>query len=173
MSERNSRRSIPSIPLTISPGETGAGCSICLRLKASKRRVSSAARSPASRTSWMESRSGSIAPSLLSITSQWPLITVSRLLKSCATPPARRPIDSSRFACNNSPSSRSVSRSASSRSVISWRSCWLAALSSVVRSRTSSSSPARAAALCRSRSFHAAHAAPQASAASKAMSHHD
>ena len=56
--------------------------------------VSAAARSAALSISSMSSRNGSPARSAPSTSSPWPVIAVSRLLKSCATPPASRPMAS-------------------------------------------------------------------------------
>src|SRR2546430_867594 len=67
------------------------GDTTCWRLNVSNCRVSTAARSDALRMSRSPSRSGSPGGRSSSIRSVVPRIAVKRLLKSCATPAARRP----------------------------------------------------------------------------------
>ena len=92
----------------------------CLRAKARSCRVISADRPAARRTScrysWVMPPGGTV-PIACSV---YPMMTCSMLLKSWATPPAKRPIDSSFWAWANCP--RSVSRSCSIR-VLSARAC--------------------------------------------------
>ena len=71
------------------------GCSTCRRLKASSWRVSVAARVAASRIWMMSSRRASLGSVPSSSSSTLQLIAVSRLLKSCAMPPASCPTASS------------------------------------------------------------------------------
>ena len=75
------------------------GCSICRRLNASSRRVSSAPRSPA--VAIMSAacfRSGRALRAMLRV-SALPTTTVRRLLKSCASPPESWPTASIFWAC--------------------------------------------------------------------------
>src|SRR5580704_87661 len=67
------------------------GCSTCMRLNASSCRVSAVARSAAFFTCITLCCTGLKLPSFSSSKSLCPLITVSKLLKSCATPPASLP----------------------------------------------------------------------------------
>src|SRR6266478_5569697 len=75
------------------------GASICFRLKASSCFVSAAARSAVFFMSSMSRRRGWSAGSRLKRMAPRPKMTVSRLLKSWATPPAKRPTASSRWSC--------------------------------------------------------------------------
>ena len=86
-------------PAAMALRSTISGLRICRRLTASRRPVSAAARSPARRIWVMSRRVGSSSAIPASTRSAMPLITVSRLLKSCATPPARRPTISIFCAC--------------------------------------------------------------------------
>ena len=85
------RRSSLSVPATRSVRLVGCGVSRCLREKASRRRVSSAARSPdaamfLSCSCWSRDRlSASCSSSTLA------MMTIRILLKSCATPPVSWP----------------------------------------------------------------------------------
>src|ERR1700733_12291648 len=122
---RNSRSMSPTTLLT----STTFSSSNCLRLKASNRRVSVAARSAAC---WIECTLSCSGPSLSnssSNTSVYPLITISRLLKSCATPPASLPTASIFCAWRSCSSScrRSVMSSAISSSTSSGSSLNVAA----------------------------------------------
>ena len=92
------------------------GASICLRLKASSCRVSEVARSAALAISCAGPRSGDSVPACSSRNSEYPEITISRLLKSCAMPPASRPTASIFWAWRNCCSRmwRSVTSSANS-----------------------------------------------------------
>ncbi len=67
------------------------GRSVCLREKASSWRTSAAARLAFWRICIRSPCSTSATSWRISSRSQWPLIAVSRLLKSCATPPASWP----------------------------------------------------------------------------------
>ena len=110
------RRSIFSRSETTVLRSMATGCKTCLRLKASSCRVRPAARSPAfliSSTLW---RRGSWACNRLRTRSLYPLMAVSRLLKSCAMPPASCPMASSFCDC----------RSCSSRVLCSVISCLMA-----------------------------------------------
>jgi hypothetical protein len=71
------------------------------RLKARSCLVKAAARWPAVRISVSERRSGSSARTWSNTSVAHPLMTVSRLLKSWATPPAKRPIPSILWACRS------------------------------------------------------------------------
>ena len=73
---------------------------ICLRLKASSCLVSPAPRVPAFWISVMSAWRGSPGPRSSSRSSQKPRITISRLLKSWATPPASRPTASIFCSCS-------------------------------------------------------------------------
>ncbi len=94
-------------------GSITFGSTMALRLNASNWLVTAAARSPASRMAATASRFGSPGASAPSTRSPYPLMTVSRLLKSCATPPASRPTASSFWAWRNW--SSSLRRSVRSR----------------------------------------------------------
>ena len=82
------------------------GSSICWRLNSSSCRVSVPARWPAPWISARRPRTGSPAGMPPSSTSLYPMMTVSRLLKSWATPPASWPTASIFWACRNCSSSR-------------------------------------------------------------------
>ncbi len=99
------RPSIFSIPVNSSLRSRTLGVIICLRLKARSCLVRDAALSPAFLVSSIPLRKDSSL--MTSINASWalPMMTVSRLLKSCATPPARVPIASIFWACRNCSSS--------------------------------------------------------------------
>ncbi len=80
-----------SMSRTTSPSASVSGVTTSLRLKARSWRVRSTPRAAAFWTSSALMRSLSAGDILASMISLCPLITVSRLLKSCATPPASRP----------------------------------------------------------------------------------
>ncbi len=94
MSSRTSRFRMLNISETSEFRFSTLGCNICIRLNANNWRVRDAARSLAFSICRAFPYSGLAGSSRSSIKSPWPLITVSRLLKSCATPPASRPIAS-------------------------------------------------------------------------------
>ena len=101
----------------------------CLRLNASNCRVRVAARSAAC---WIDCTSWCMwlpFSSCSSSTSVYPVITISRLLKSCATPPANRPTASIFCACRSCSSNclRSVMSSAISSNTSSGSSLAVAA----------------------------------------------
>ena len=103
---RAAARACPACPRTTAVRSITAGLRICWRLRASSCRVSAAARSPAQpdlrpgrRAADRSSRRLSAARSAV------PLMTVSRLLKSWAMPPASRPMLSIFCACRNCSSS--------------------------------------------------------------------
>src|ERR1017187_3861133 len=77
------------------------GCTTCLRLTITNCRIRPAALSPALRISCRSWWIGSLVWIRLKRRSLYPLITVSRLLKSCATLPAIRPRLSSFCACRS------------------------------------------------------------------------
>ena len=77
------------------------GVSICFRLNARSCRVSEVARSAAAEISFAGPRSAGSGPSRSNRNSEYPEITISRLLKSCAIPPASRPIASIFCDCRN------------------------------------------------------------------------
>ena len=84
------RRSSSLIPTTTQLRSMSRGCKTCLRLNASSLCVKAAARAAAfSISSRFEAASSSCWQSRSM--AAYPKITVRRLLKSCATPPARRP----------------------------------------------------------------------------------
>ncbi len=91
ISSPNSRRSIPSIFITTAFKSTTFSATNWRRLKASSCLVRPAARSAAFFTSSISRRMGSPATRRLRISSLYPRMTVRRLLKSWATPPASRP----------------------------------------------------------------------------------
>ena len=108
------RPSIDSMSRTIAFRFTTRACSICLRLNASSCRVSAAAWLPAfsiSSTDISASREGSPSGDSRS-SAAWPLMMVSRLLKSWAMPPASLPMASIFCDCRRSASVRASSRSA-------------------------------------------------------------
>ena len=111
MSSPSVRRNIGSSPASSAFRSTTFGASACLRAKASRRCVRSAPRCAAvviisASTRWRaSSRFSSVSSSAL------PITTVSRLLKSCATPPVSWPIASRRCDWRN----RSFSSPMSSR----------------------------------------------------------
>ena len=93
------RWSIGTSSATSGPSSSTRGWTTCLRLKARSWLVSATARCD---VFWIRSTSRCIgSPALSRPSSMWarPLITVSRLLKSWATPPASRPIASIFWAC--------------------------------------------------------------------------
>jgi hypothetical protein len=81
------------MPATITPRSSTVACKACLRLKAKSWWVSIAARPAVSAMSSASRRSGPSGRALLRCSSRWtrPVMTVSRLLKSWATPPASCP----------------------------------------------------------------------------------
>ncbi len=93
-SSRITRRSIGASPSMTRVRSSTRGCRICLRLNARSWRVSAAARSPASSTRVRSRRAGSLGAARSRSSDVRPVMTVRRLLKSWATPPARRPIAS-------------------------------------------------------------------------------
>ena len=110
MSSPIRRRSIGSMA-EITTFRSRTSCRmICLRLKANNCLVSEAARSPAERICCRSSRSGSSGASPAMAMSAVPPMTVRRLLKSWAMPPASRPTLSIFCACLSwdSNSTRSV-----------------------------------------------------------------
>jgi len=115
MSSPIRRRSIGSIPAIVVLRSRILGASTCFLLNASSCRVRSPAWLAASlmtrtRRSRVSSPSRSVSSS-----SPWPVITVSRLLKSCATPPASRPMLS--IFCDWRTCSSSCRRSVTSRMI--------------------------------------------------------
>ena len=102
------------------------GWSICLRLKASSCWVSDAARSAVFLTSSMSRRRGSSAVRRSRSSSVRPVMTVRRLLKSCATPPASRPTASIFWAWRSCASLWRSASSARLRSVMSSTVDWMA-----------------------------------------------
>src|SRR5881409_2592462 len=90
-SSPSSRRSIRSMFATTALTSSTLGPSTWRRLNASSCRVSSAARSPAFRISSASSRRASPAGVLCNSSWVEPRMAVSRLLKSCAMPPASCP----------------------------------------------------------------------------------
>ena len=133
MSSRSSRCSSRPISTINSFKSRILGCSICLRLNASNCRVSNAARSATRRICSQFPCTASVGLTRSSARSLFPLITVNKLLKSCATPPANRPSASIFCAC------RSCS---SSCSRCSWlRSSVLRMLSNARVTRATSSPP--------------------------------
>ena len=93
------RRSMPPISCTMVLRFTSRGCMTCFRLYARSWRTSPAARCAARPISWISSRRGSAMPVSDSSSSVLPRIAVSRLLKSCAIPPASCPTASIFCAC--------------------------------------------------------------------------
>jgi hypothetical protein len=87
------------MPATRSFKFMGTGAMTCFRAKASNWPTSSAERWPASVISCKGVKRGSAGSSVASACSALPRMTVNMLLKSCATPPASRPTDSSFCAC--------------------------------------------------------------------------
>ncbi len=100
------------------------GSIVCLRANASSCRVKSADFDAAFLISFIWLTSGVSAADLCRINSQWPIMTPSILLKSCAMPPARRPIDSIFLDC-----------ASSSRRIFCRFSAFLCSVMSVVSSR--------------------------------------
>ena len=80
---------------------TAAGCVAWRRLKASSCRVSPAPRCTDSLISVASSRAGSSGPSCIRSRSADPMMLMRMLLKSCATPPASRPMASSFCDCRS------------------------------------------------------------------------
>ena len=113
MSSPISRVSIFRFSVTTAFRSRTFGASICFRLKASSWRVSEVARSAAVAISFAGPRSVGSGPSRSSRNSEYPEITIRRLLKSCAMPPASRPIASIFCDCRSCCSSarRSVTSS--------------------------------------------------------------
>ena len=142
MSSPRIRRSIFSTPVAISFRFSTTGCNTCLRLKAKSCRVRATARSPAFLASRSSSLARSSSGSLAMANSVQHMITESRLLKSCAMPPARLPMASS-FCDTRSCCSRL------SRSVTSTCSAWrhtrwpLASLISRADTNTTNRLPSR------------------------------
>ena len=91
--------SIRSTWRTMSFGLMSAGRDSCRRLKASSCFVSAAARFVVSLISSAASRRAPMSPSSLRTNSAFAPMTISRLLKSCAIPPASRPTTSSFCVC--------------------------------------------------------------------------
>ena len=89
------------------------GSRTCLRLNASSWRTRRAARSEAPMMCWTFRRRGSSGGRPRRSSSPWPMMTISRLLKSCAMPPARRPTAS--IFCDWRSCSSSPCRSSSAR----------------------------------------------------------
>ena len=98
---------------------TTCGSSTCLRLKARSWRTRRAARSAAPMTCCTFRRRGSSASRPRRSSSPCPMMTMSRLLKSWAMPPASRPTASIFWDWRSCSSSRRRSSSASRRSVTS------------------------------------------------------
>ena len=95
------------------------GSRTCLRLKARSWRTRRAARSAAPMTCCTFRRRGSSPASPRRSSSPWPMITMSRLLKSWAMPPASRPTASIFWDWRSWSSSRRRSSSARRRSEMS------------------------------------------------------
>ena len=96
-----SRRSIVSMPPTTSPSANSCGRVAWRRLKASSCRVRPAPRSTDCLISATSPRAGSSRPSSISSRSAEPMMLIRMLLKSCATPPASRPMASSFCDCRS------------------------------------------------------------------------
>ena len=94
MSSPMSRRSILSMLSTVSLRSSTLGAMVCLRAKASSCRVRSAERWAAFWISLQSRMDGWLSSACSRISSEYPRITPSILLKSWATPPASRPTDS-------------------------------------------------------------------------------
>ena len=88
------RWSSSAVPASSPAGSIVLGSSGCLRAKASRRSVSSAASRPVSRASSISVRRSSCGGVSASSSSRSIDSTASRLLKSCATPPVSWPIAS-------------------------------------------------------------------------------
>ena len=90
---------------TTSPSANSRGRVAWRRLKASSCRVRPAPRSTDCLISSASSRAGIVRPSCISSRSAAPMMLIRMLLKSCATPPASRPIASSFCDCRSCSSS--------------------------------------------------------------------
>jgi hypothetical protein len=106
MSSPIRRASILAVRAIRSFRSVGRGWRTCLRLNARSWRVSSAARRPASMTSATYSAASPPAGRSARSSSEYPLMMLSRLLKSWAIPPARWPTASIFWAWRNCSSSR-------------------------------------------------------------------
>jgi hypothetical protein len=118
------RASIEPEPSTTARRSTTRGAITCCRLKASSWCVSAAARQAALSVSFSQRCARLAASTSRSASARLPVIAVSRLLKSWATPPARRPTASIFCDCRSRPSSAVRSLSARCRSLTSRRIVW-------------------------------------------------